>query len=156
MTDCRTVPPWKRRAAPEATAAICSARAAGSSSLDAMGRPSAETRIACETPGVSVANFVTSQSYWPVCWVTASVWNIGFLSGGFVRVLGACGVHARLVAVQTAADGFWVAALSSGGLRGRAGVLSRVRHEVATGATHRQPGGRRRIHLFSIRCREPR
>src|SRR6476660_10058715 len=119
ITDCRTVPPWKSRAAPEArlampeaTAAICSARSGGSCSLEAMGRPSAETRMAWDTPGVSVANLATSQSYSPLGWAMASVVNIGFLS--VVTVLGFLGfgasrAHTLLVAVEPAADCLGVA-----------------------------------------------
>src|SRR6478609_7169990 len=122
MTDWSTVPPWKSRAAPEArlampeaTAAICSARSGGSSSLEAMGRPSAETKMAWETPGVSVANLATSQSYSPLGWAMASLVNIGFLSVVTVLGFGAGGAHTFLVAVEASADCLWVAPVHCGG-----------------------------------------
>src|SRR5690349_22716236 len=168
MTDWSTVPPWKSRAAPEArlaipdaTAAICSARSAGSCSLAAMGSPSAETRMACDTPGVSVANLATSQSYSPLGWAMASVVNIGFLSVCSVLCIGACGAHTVLVAVQVAADGLRVAARPGGADRGRDGCCRRRVHgagdEVASGPPHGQ-ARRALLHgllLLDARCRGP-
>src|SRR5688572_12794886 len=106
---------------PEATAAICSARSGGSCSLEAMGSPSAETRMAWDTPGVSVVNFSTSQSYSPLGWVMASVVYIGVLSVvtvvGFVGFVGfgATGGHTVLVALQVAADRLGVTPVHSRG-----------------------------------------
>src|SRR5919204_280750 len=53
--------PWVRLASPEATAASWSALARSSRSDTAMSRPSAETTIACATPGTLLAKLETSQ-----------------------------------------------------------------------------------------------
>jgi len=64
----RTVPaskqraaPWVRLTNPEATAASWSARSRGSRSDAVSNSPSAETTIACATPGASLVNFVIAQ-----------------------------------------------------------------------------------------------
>src|SRR5689334_14053515 len=66
---CITEPPSKRRAAPtarlarpEETAATCSARSPGMLVLDAMRRPSADTRIACAASGTSSTKRDITQS----------------------------------------------------------------------------------------------
>src|SRR5690348_16058673 len=149
MTDCRTVPPWNSRAAPEArlampeaTAAICSARSGGSCSLDAIGRPSAETRMAWDTPGVSLANLATSQSYSPLGWAMASLVNICFLSVCTVLGLGTGCADALLVAVEAAANGLGIATVDRRSVGGhRAGGLDRPGDEVVAGPASRQPGG---------------
>src|SRR5690349_23896759 len=150
MTDWSTVPPWKRRAAPEArlampeaTAAICSARSGGSCSLEAIGSPSAETRMAWDTPGVSVVNLATSQSYSPLGWVMASVVYIGFLSVVtvvcFLR-FGAAGDHTLLVALQVAADRLGVTPVRSGGCEGRDVRLDGTGDQVVAGTPLGQAG----------------
>src|SRR6478672_6476738 len=160
ITDCRTVPPWKSRAAPEArlampeaTAAICSARSGGSCSLEAMGRPSAETRMAWETPGVSVANLATSQSYSPLGWAMASVVNIGFLSVVTVLGFGAGGAHTLLVAVEPAADCLGVAPVRCRCRSVRCvHVLDRTGDQEAPGAALGQTG---RGLLIRLRLLDP-
>src|SRR6476661_895895 len=149
MTDCRTVPPWNRRAAPEArlampeaTAAICSARSTGSCSLAAMGSPSAETRMAWDTPGVSVVNLATSQSYSPLGWAMASVVYIGFLSVCSILCLGASGAHTVLVAVEVAADRFRITSRCCGGSRLLVGLVNGAGDQVAARASHGETGCR--------------
>src|ERR671935_2077195 len=53
--------PWVRLASPEATAASWSARARSRRSDTAISNPSAETTIACATPGTLLAKLETSQ-----------------------------------------------------------------------------------------------
>src|SRR6185312_11486457 len=67
-TVCTTPPaskqraaPWVRLTKPDATAASWSARSRGSRSELVSRRPSAETTMACATPGTRSAKFETSQ-----------------------------------------------------------------------------------------------
>src|SRR6266545_5233611 len=146
--------PWVRLASPEATAASWSALARSSRSDTAMSRPSAETTIACATPGTLLAKLETSQLRFCAsllsCVIVAPSGRRGVAAcdGIFACCHHAAALEARAVAREHAPDF----------LRGSRGGGGRALGTGGVGRPHGRRGrrGRRGDHpRGQVRPRDP-